>query len=125
MARIGGVDLPRNKRLVVALTYLYGVGRKTSEKICQQLNFKPSFRTDELTDHDVARIRDLLQRDYKVEGDLRREFSMSIKRLMDLNCYRGLRHKRGMPARGQNTRTNCRTRKGPKKTVANKKTATK
>ena len=125
MARIGGVDLPKNKRLVVALTYLYGVGRKTSEKICHQLNFKPSFRTDSLTDHDVAKIRALLQNEYKVEGDLRRQFSMSIKRLMDLNCYRGIRHKRGLPVRGQNTRTNCRIRKGPKKTVANKKSATK
>lgn len=124
MARIGGVDLPKNRRLVVALTYLYGVGRKTSEKICHQLSFKPSFRTDDLTDHDVAKIRALLQNEYKVEGDLRRQFSMSIKRLMDLNCYRGIRHKRGLPVRGQNTRTNCRIRKGPKKTVANKKSAT-
>ena len=125
MARISGVDLPKNKRIVVALTYLYGIGRKTSEKICHQLNLKPSFRTDNLTDHDVAKIRNLLQNSYKIEGDLRQETSMAKKRLMDLNCYRGLRHKKGLTVRGQNTRTNCRTRKGPKKTVANKKTATK
>ena len=104
---------------------MYGIGRETSEKICRQLNCKPSFRTEDLTDHDVAKIRDLLQDSYKVEGDLRRETSMAKKRLMDSNCYRGIRHKQGMPVRGQNTRTNCRTRKGPKKTVANKKQATK
>ena len=125
MARISGVDLPKNKRVVVALTYFYGIGRKTSEKICQQLQLSPSFRTEDLTDHDVAKIRDLLQNSYKVEGDLRRTVSMDKKRLMDLNCYRGIRHKRGMAVRGQNTRTNCRTRKGPKRTVANKKQATK
>ena len=123
MARIGGVDLPRNKRVVIALTYLYGVGDKTSRDICEKLGFEDAMRTDKLTDQDVARIRDLLQTEYKTEGDLRREISMAIKRLMDLNNYRGIRHKRGLPTRGQRTRTNCRTRKGPKKTVANKKKA--
>ena len=123
MARISGVDLPKNKRLVVALTYLYGIGRKSAGDIVKELGFDPSFRTDKLTDQDVAKIRDHLQRKYKVEGDLSREVSMSIKRLKDLNCYRGTRHKKGLPVNGQNTRTNCRTRKGPKKTVANKKKA--
>lgn len=123
MARISGVDLPKNKRVEVALTYIYGIGRKTAKDITEKLGFEKSMRTDKLTDQDVARIRDILQSDYKVEGDKRREVSMSIKRLMDLNTYRGLRHRRGLPVRGQNTRTNCRTRKGPKKTVANKKKA--
>ena len=123
VARIGGVDLPKNKRLVVALTYLYGVGRKTAYDIVKKLGFDLSFRTDNLTDQDVAKIRSVIQGDYKVEGDLSREVSMSIKRLRDLNCYRGMRHKKGLPVNGQNTRTNCRTRKGPKKTVANKKRA--
>ena len=125
MARVSGVDLPKNKRVVIALTYLHGIGRKTSEKICHELKIKSSLRTDDLTDHDVAKIRTLLQNSYKIEGDLRQETSMAKKRLMDLNCYRGIRHKKGLTVRGQNTRTNCRTRKGAKKTVANKKTATK
>ena len=123
VARISGVDLPKNKRLVVALTYLYGIGRKAANEIVKELGFDLSFRTDSLTDQDIAKIRSVIQGKYKVEGDLSREVSMSIKRLKDLNCYRGVRHKRGLPVNGQNTRTNCRTRKGPKKTVANKKKA--
>ncbi len=123
MARLAGVDLPRNKRVVVALTYIYGVGNKTARDICKELNFDEALRTDQLTDQDIAGIRDLFENKYKVEGDLRREVSMSIKRLQDLNAYRGVRHKKGLPVRGQRTRTNCRTRKGPKKTVANKKKA--
>ena len=123
MARIAGVDLPKNKRLVVALTYLYGVGKKTAHDIVSELGFDLSFRTDKLTDQDVAKIRTCLTNKYKVEGDLSRQVSMSVKRLKDLNCYRGIRHKKGLPVNGQNTRTNSRTRKGPKKTVANKKKA--
>ncbi len=123
MARISGVDLPKNKRLVVALTYLYGIGNKSAKDIVKELGFDMSFRTDSLTDQDIAKIRSVIQGKYKVEGDLSREVSMSIKRLKDLNCYRGVRHKKGLPVNGQNTRTNCRTRKGPRKTVANKKKA--
>lgn len=121
MARIAGVDLPRNKRLEVALTYIYGVGRKRAATIMKEGKFDISLRTDQLTDEQVARIRSILDKNFKVEGDLRREVGMSIKRLMDLGCYRGLRHKKGLPVRGQRTRSNARTRKGPKKTVANKK----
>ena len=123
MARISGVDLPKNKRLVVALTYLYGIGKKSANDIVRELGFDMAFRTDSLTDQDIAKIRSVIQGKYKVEGDLSREVSMSIKRLKDLNCYRGVRHKKGLPVNGQNTRTNCRTRKGPRKTVANKKKA--
>lgn len=123
MARIAGVDLPRNKRVEIALTYIYGIGRVTAKKICEEAGFVPSLRTDALTDADVAKIREILDRDVKVEGDLRKDVSMSIKRLMDLGCYRGMRHRKGLPVRGQRTKTNCRTRKGPRKTVANKKKA--
>lgn len=123
MARISGVDLPRNKRIEIALTYIYGVGRVTASKICKEAGFAPSLRTDALTDADVAKIREILDRDIKVEGDLRKDVSMSIKRLMDLGCYRGMRHRKGLPVRGQRTKTNTRTRKGPRKTVANKKKA--
>jgi small subunit ribosomal protein S13 len=123
MARISGVDLPRNKRVEIALTYIYGIGRPTARKICQEAGFDPSLRTDSLTDPDIAKIREILDRDLKVEGDLRKDVSMAIKRLMDLGCYRGIRHRKGLPVRGQRTRTNCRTRKGPRKTVANKKKA--
>ncbi len=121
MARLAGVDLPRNKRVVVALQYIYGIGNTTAKMICEEAGFDPALRTDNMTDTDVAKIRDILDRKVKVEGDLRREVSMSIKRLMDLGCYRGSRHKKGLPVRGQRTRTNTRTRKGPRKTVANKK----
>lgn len=123
MARIAGVDLPRNKRVEVALQYIYGIGRATAQMICKEAGFAPALRTDNMTDADVAKVREIIDRKVKVEGDLRREVSLSIKRLMDLGCYRGSRHKKGLPVRGQRTRTNSRTRKGPRKTVANKKKA--
>ena len=123
MARIAGVDLPKNKRLEVSLTYLYGIGPKSARNLVQKMGFEPSRRTHELTDADVARLRDLIEQNFKVEGDLRREVSTSIKRLMDVGCYRGLRHRKGLPVRGQSTKQNARTRKGRKKTVANKKKA--
>ncbi len=123
MARIAGVDIPNNKRLEISLTYLYGIGPKRARDLVKKMGYEPSKRTHELTDADVARLRDMIEEDYKVEGDLRREVSMSIKRLMDLGCYRGLRHRKGLPVRGQSTKQNARTRKGPKKTVANKKKA--
>lgn len=121
MARLFGVDLPKNKRVVVALTYIFGIGKTRSEEICAELGIKDSTRTEALTDENVASIRALVEQNFKVEGDLRRDIGLSIKRLTDLNCYRGIRHKKGLPVRGQNTRSNARTRKGPKKTVANKK----
>ena len=123
MARIAGVDLPKSKRVEVSLTYIFGVGRVAARKICKKLNFKSSLKTSELTNDDVVRLRSILEEDYKVEGDLRRERGLSIKRLIDLSCYRGIRHRKGLPVRGQSTRQNARTRKGPKKTVANKKKA--
>jgi small subunit ribosomal protein S13 len=123
MARISGVDLPKNKRLEISLTYLYGIGPKRAKDLVKMMGYEPSKRTHELTDTDVARLRDLIEENYKVEGDLRRDVSMSIKRLMDLGCYRGLRHRKGLPVRGQSSKQNARTRKGPKKTVANKKKA--
>lgn len=121
MARIAGVDLPKNKRMEVALTYIYGIGRTSAQKICKTAGFPSALRTDDLNDAQLKKLREVLDEDYKVEGDLRREVGLSIKRLMDLGCYRGLRHRRGLPVRGQSTRQNARTRKGPKKTVANKK----
>lgn len=123
MARVLGVDLPRNKRVEVALTYIFGVGRPRARMICKNAGIPDSLRTDALTDEQVAKIRGIIEQNFKVEGDLRREVGLSIKRLMDLNCYRGIRHRKGLPVRGQNTRSNARTRKGPKKTVANKKKA--
>jgi small subunit ribosomal protein S13 len=122
MARIAGVDLPRNKRMEIALTYIYGIGRKTSQKLLDEAGVNRDIRTDKITEDDLGKIRRLMEVEtIKVEGDLRREVSMNIKRLVDLGTYRGSRHKKGLPVRGQNTRTNSRTRKGPKKTVANKK----
>jgi small subunit ribosomal protein S13 len=121
MARIAGVDLPKNKRMEVALTYIYGIGRTSARKICDAAKFSPSLRTDDLNDDQLKTLRNILDENYKIEGDLRRSVGLSIKRLMDLGCYRGLRHRRGLPVRGQSTRQNARTRKGPKKTVANKK----
>ena len=121
MARIAGVDLPRNKRIEIALTYIYGIGRKTSQKLLDDAGVSRDIRTDKITEDEIGKIRRLMETDIKVEGDLRREISMNIKRLVDLGTYRGSRHKKGLPVRGQNTRTNSRTRKGPKKTVANKK----
>ncbi|PWU13791.1 MAG: 30S ribosomal protein S13 [Bdellovibrio sp.] len=123
MARLAGVDLPRNKRVEVALTYIFGIGRPRARWICQQASVPPALRTDELTDELVAKVRAVIESNFKVEGDLRREVGLSIKRLMDLNCYRGIRHRKGLPVRGQRTRSNARTRKGPRQTVANKKKA--
>lgn len=123
MARLSGVDLPRNKRIVIGLTYIYGIGLASSKKILAAAGVEESKRTDALTDVDVARIREVMDREYKVEGDLRREVSLSIKRLMDLGCFRGIRHRKNLPVRGQRSKTNARTRKGPRKTVANKKQA--
>lgn len=121
MARIAGVDLPKNKRIVVALTYIYGIGQSTAGDILAEAKIDPNTRTDKLTEAEVSRLRDEIDRNCKVEGDLRREISMNIKRLMDLGCYRGLRHRKGLPVRGQRTKTNARTRKGPARTVAGKK----
>lgn len=115
MARIAGVDLPKNKRMEVALTYIHGIGRTSSRKILEETGLDPNLKTDQLTEVDVAKIREVLDRAYKVEGDLRRDVQMNIKRLMDLGCYRGLRHRRGLPCRGQRTHTNARTRKGPRR----------
>ena len=121
MARIAGVDLPRNKKMGTALTYIYGIGPFTAEKILNQANVDKAKRSDALTEDEVARIRDVIESSVKVEGDLRREVSLNIKRLMDLGCYRGLRHRRGLPVRGQRTHTNARTRKGPRRSVAKKR----
>ena len=121
MARIGGVDLPRNKRIEIALTYIYGIGVTKSRRILSALGVSYGTRTDALTDDEVARIREYIERNEKVEGDVRRERAMNIKRLMDLGCYRGLRHRRGLPARGQRTKTNARTRKGPRGVAVAKK----
>lgn len=123
MARIAGVDLPRNKRVVIALTYIYGIGKATAADIMEYASLPQDLRTDALSDPQVAKIREYMEANIKVEGDLRREVGLSIKRLMDLGCYRGLRHRKGLPVRGQSTRQNARTRKGPRKTVANKKKA--
>ncbi|MEA3544886.1 MAG: 30S ribosomal protein S13 [Thermodesulfobacteriota bacterium] len=121
MARIAGVDLPRNKRIEVAMTYIYGIGRTTSQNILSQAGVDLNARTDDLTESELVKIRELVGKNCHVEGDLRRELTMNHKRLMDLGCYRGLRHRKGLPVRGQNTKNNSRTRKGPKKTVAGKK----
>ncbi|MGI9549270.1 MAG: 30S ribosomal protein S13 [Bdellovibrionales bacterium] len=123
MARISGVDLPNSKRIEVALTSIYGIGRVLSQKICKEAGFKNSMRVSELSNDDVVLLRSIIEKSYKVEGDKRREKVMSIKRLMDMSAYRGVRHRKGLPVRGQSTRQNARTRKGPKKTVANKKKA--
>ncbi len=125
MARIAGVDLPREKRIEVALTYIFGIGPTTSKKLIASIGINPDTRVKNLSDEDAQKIRAELENNYKVEGDLRREISMNIKRLMDIGCYRGLRHRLGLPVRGQRTKTNARTRKGPKRTVAGKKKATK
>lgn len=118
-----GIDLPRNKRVEVALTYIYGIGRPRAKSICKQVGIPADLRTDALTDEHIAGMRALIEANFKVEGDLRRDIGQAIKRLTDINCYRGTRHRKGLPVRGQNTRSNARTRKGPKKTVANKKKA--
>lgn len=122
MARISGVDLPREKRVEIGLTYIYGIGRASSNRLLKEANVNPDTRVRDLTDDEVRRIATAIEADHQlVEGDLRREVAMNIKRLQEIGCYRGIRHRRGLPVRGQNTKTNARTRKGPKKTVANKK----
>lgn len=125
MARIAGVNIPTQKRVEIALTYIHGIGRTMALSICQQVDIPRERRVNELTDDEVARIRETIDRDYVVEGDLRRGVAMNIKRLMDLGCYRGLRHRKGLPVRGQRTSTNARTRKGPAKAIAGKKKAAK
>jgi small subunit ribosomal protein S13 len=121
MARIAGVDLPRNKRIVVSLTYIFGIGRTSAQKLCSATDVDPDTKTDQLSEGDIIRLREMIEREFEVEGDLRRNVSQQIKTLMDIGCYRGLRHRRGLPVRGQRTHTNARTRKGPRKTVAGKK----
>ena len=123
MARIAGVDIPREKRLEISLTYIYGIGRSTSQTICEQTNLPRDTRVRDLTDDEVARLRAFIDANLKVEGDLRREVAANIKRKMEIGTYQGLRHRRGLPVRGQRTRTNARTRKGPRRTVAGKKKA--
>jgi small subunit ribosomal protein S13 len=125
MARIAGVDLPRNKRMEIALTYIFGIGRTSALKILSSAEIDPSRNSDDLNDTEINAIRAVIDRDFKVEGDLRREVTGNIKRYMDLGCYRGLRHRRGLPVRGQRTHTNARTRKGPRKAIAGKKQAPK
>jgi small subunit ribosomal protein S13 len=121
MARLAGVDLPRNKRIDIALTYIHGIGRTSAVKICEKAEIAPDSKTDILADAELVKLREIIERDYKVEGDLRRDTTQNVKMLMDIGCYRGLRHRRGLPVRGQRTHTNARTRKGPAKTVAGKK----
>ena len=121
MARISGVDLPREKRVEIGLTYVYGIGRVSANRILQQANVDPNTRCRDLTDDEVGRIRDVIDENYLVEGDLKREVALNIKKLQEMGCYRGIRHRKGLPVRGQKTKTNARTRKGPKRTVANKK----
>ena len=121
MARIAGVNIPTQKRVQIALTYIHGIGRTKAKEICSKVGIPDDRRVHQLTDDDVVRIREVIDRDYRVEGDLRREVAMNIKRLMDLGCYRGLRHRKGLPVRGQRTHTNARTRKGPARAIAGKK----
>jgi small subunit ribosomal protein S13 len=125
MARIAGVDIPNDKRVEISLTYIYGVGRSTAGKILKRAEVNPDTRVKDLTEQEISRIREVLEGNYIVEGDLRRDLSINIKRLMDIGTYRGLRHRRGLPVRGQRTRTNSRTRKGPRRTVGSKKKAKK
>jgi len=121
MARISGVDLPRDKRIEIALTYIYGIGRSTANEILAKANIDPDTRVRDLTEEEVSKLREIIDKEYTVEGDLRREMSLNIKRLMEIGSYRGLRHRRGLPVRGQRTKTNARTRKGPKTTVGVKR----
>jgi len=125
MARIAGADLPRDKRVEIALTYIYGIGRPTSQKILSQSGINPDTRMRDLTEEEINRLREVIEKNYKVEGDLRREVALNIKRLIEIGAYRGLRHRRGLPVRGQRTKTNARTRKGPKKTVGVRRKANK
>ena len=120
MARIAGVDIPNQKRVEIALTYIYGIGRKSSNDILARTGIDPDKRAKDLTEDEIAKIRDELEAHYSVEGDLRRDVAMNIKRMVEINCYRGIRHRKGLPVRGQRTKTNARTRKGPAKTIANK-----
>ncbi len=124
MARIAGVNIPTNKRVEIALTYIHGIGRTKAQEICEKINIPAERRVNDLTEDEVIRIRETIDREYQVEGDLRREVAMNIKRLMDLGCYRGLRHRKGLPVRGQRTHTNARTRKGKARPIAGKKKAT-
>ena len=121
MARIAGVDIPNNKRVEIALTYIYGIGRKSANDILAKTGINPDTRAKDLTEEEVARLRDEIENSYTVEGDLRRDVALNIKRMVEINCYRGIRHRKGLPVRGQRTKTNARTRKGPAKTIANKK----
>ena len=121
MARLAGVDLPNSKRIEIALTYIYGIGRKSANDILAKTGINPDTRAKDLTEDEVAKLRDEIQENYKVEGDLKRDVAMDIKRMVEINCYRGIRHRKGLPVRGQRTKTNARTRKGPAKTIANKK----
>ena len=121
MARIAGVDIPNNKRVEIALTYIYGIGRKSANDILVATGINPDTRAKDLTEAEVAKLRDEIESNYHVEGDLRRDVALNIKRLVEINCYRGIRHRKGLPVRGQRTKTNARTRKGPAKTIANKK----
>lgn len=121
MARIAGVDLPRDKRVEVSLTYIFGIGKSSSRKIVAESGINPDTRVKDLTEEEVSKLREIIEKKHQVEGDLRRQVSMDIKRLMDLGCYRGIRHRRGLPVRGQKTKTNARTRKGPKRTAGGKK----
>ena len=121
MARIAGIDLPRDKRIEIALTYIYGIGLKTSQKILAQAGINPDTRVKDLTEAETDKIREVITENYQVEGDLRREIALNIKRLNEIGCYRGIRHRRGLPVRGQRTKTNARTRKGPKRTISGKK----
>ena len=121
MARIAGVDIPNNKRVEIALTYIYGIGLKSAQDILAKTGIDPDTRAKDLTESDIAKLRDEIEANYHVEGDLRREVSMNIKNMVEINCYRGIRHRKGLPVRGQRTKTNARTRKGPAKTIANKK----
>jgi len=123
LARISGVDLPRDKKIGISLTYIFGIGRTTAAKIVEEAGVDPDKRTRDLDEAEVIKLREIIDKNYTVEGDLRRERTMAVKRLMDIGCYRGLRHRKGMPGRGQRTKTNARSRKGPKKTVAGKKKA--
>ena len=125
MARIAGVDLPREKRVEIGLTYIYGIGRTKSNEILAKTGVNPDTRVKDLTEEEVIKIREVIDKEYKVEGDLRREQALNIKRLMEIGCYRGIRHRKNLPVRGQRTKTNARTRKGPRKTIANKKEAVK
>ena len=121
MARIAGVDLPRDKRVEISLTYIFGIGKASSQKILAEAGINPDTRVKDLTEEEVSKLRAIIDKNFTVEGDLRRDVSMSIKRLIDISCYRGIRHRRGLPVRGQNTKTNARTRKGPKRTAGGKK----